>query len=315
MKIGIVGSGMVGSTAAYAMLMSGIGREIILVDKNRERAEAEAFDLNHAVPFAHPLRVYPGRYADLRNSRLVVIAAGVSQKPGESRLDLLKRNALVFSEIIGEVLDSAPDTILLIATNPLDIMTSLADYYARKKGIGPGRVFGTGTMLDTARFRSLLSEHTGVDSRHIHAYVLGEHGDSEVLTWSRVTVGGMKLDDFCSFNNIEMGPDKKAELDSIVRNAAYAIIRGKGATYYGIGSALARLADVILHDQRAILTVSAPFSNANEGLSISMSMPHIVSGSGIINSIPLQLNKDEEELLKKSREVIASALNELREYL
>ncbi len=315
MKIGIVGSGMVGSTAAYAMLMSGIGREIILVDKNRERAEAEAFDLNHAVPFAHPLRVYPGRYADLRNSRLVVIAAGVSQKPGESRLDLLKRNALVFSEIIGEVLDSAPDTILLIATNPLDIMTSLADYYARKKGIGPGRVFGTGTMLDTARFRSLLSEHTGVDSRHIHAYVLGEHGDSEVLTWSRVTVGGMKLDDFCSFNNIEMGPDKKAELDSIVRNAAYAIIRGKGATYYGIGSALARLADVILHDQRAILTVSAPFSNANEGLNISMSMPHIVSGSGIINSIPLQLNKDEEELLKKSREVIASALNELREYL
>jgi L-lactate dehydrogenase len=315
MKIGIVGSGMVGSTAAYAILMSGIGREIILVDKNIGRAEAEAFDLTHAIPFAHPLIVRSGTYSDLKNSGLIIVAAGVSQKPGETRLDLLKRNALVFKEIIGEILENAPNAILVIATNPLDIMTSLADYYASKKGMKPGRVFGTGTMLDTARFRSLLSEHIGVDSRHIHGYVLGEHGDSEVLAWSNVTVGGMTLDDFCRFNNIEMGEDKRADINYRVKNAAYKIIKGKGATYYGIGSALAKVADVILHDQRSILTLSVPIMSNSNGINLSISMPYIVGGSGIINSLPLKLNNREEEELEISSEVIASALKNLEEYL
>ena len=312
MKIGIVGNGMVGSTAAYAILMSGLGREIILVDKNTERSEAEAFDLNHAVPFAFPLKVSAGDYTDLKDCKLVIISAGVSQKPGETRLDLLKRNAQVFKEIIGKIIENVPDTILVIATNPLDIMTSLADYYASQKGIGPGRVFGTGTMLDTARFRTLLSEHTGVDSTHIHGYVLGEHGDSEVLTWSRVTVGGTGLDEYCEFSNIEMGEKIRSDIDSRVRNAAYKIINGKGATYYGIGAAIAKVAGVILHDQRSILTVSVPFEDWNKGLKISMSMPYILGGPGIIRGIPLKLNDKESKELEKSRNIIASALGDLQ---
>jgi L-lactate dehydrogenase len=248
-------------------------------------------------------------------SRLVVVSAGVSQKPGETRLDLLKRNSLVFKEIIGQILDNVPDTILVIATNPLDIMTSLADYYATLKGLPRGSVFGTGTMIDTARFRSLLSECTGVDSRHIHGYVLGEHGDSEVLTWSLVTVGGMKLDEYCKINIIDMGEKTRSYIDSRVRNAAYEIIKGKGSTYYGIGSALAKIADVILHDQRSILTVSAPFYEKSNGSRLSMSMPCIVGGSGIINSIPLRLSDMEEDALQKSRKVIESAMDELMEYI
>lgn len=306
---------MVGSTAAYAIIMCGVGREIILVDKNMERSEAEAFDLNHAVPFAYPLKVRAGTYNDLKGSSLVIVAAGVSQKPGESRLDLLKRNALVFKEIIGEILQNVPDTILLIATNPLDIMTSLADYYASQKGIGSGRVFGTGTMLDTARFRTLLSEHTGVDSRHIHGYVLGEHGDSEVLTWSTVTIGGTNLNEYCEQGNIEMGEKTMSDIDSRVRNAAYKIIKGKGSTYYGIGAAIAKIVDVILHDQRSILTVSVPFEGRNKGPKISMSMPHILGGSGIIKRIPLKLNERENKELEKSKNVIASALGELKTYI
>lgn len=315
MKIGIVGSGMVGSTAAYAIIMSGIGREIILVDKNTGRSEAEAFDLTHAVPFAYPLNVYAGDFTDLKNCKLVIISAGVSQKPGETRLDLLKRNARVFEEIIGKIIENAPGAILVVATNPLDIMTSLAEYYASKKGIGPGRVFGTGTMLDTARFRTLLSEHTGVDSRHIHAYVLGEHGDSEVLTWSTVTVGGAGLDEYCKHGNIEMGEKTRSDIDNRVRNAAYKIINGKGATYYGIGGAIAKIANVILHDQRSILTVSVPFEDGNRGLKISMSLPHILGGSGIVKHIPLRLSDSEDKELERSRSVIASALEDLMAYI
>ena len=315
MKIGIVGSGMVGATAAYAMLMKGVGREIILLDKNRERAESEAFDLTHAIPFAYALKIRTGSYSDLKGSRLVIVAAGVSQKSGESRRDLLKRNALVFKEIIAEILENAPGTILVIATNPLDIMTGLADYYASEKGVPWGRVFGTGTMLDTARFRTLLAEHTGVDSSHIHAYVLGEHGDSEVLTWSLVTVGGTKLNEYCRFSNIDMGEKKRTDIASRVRNAAYEIIKGKGATYYGIGCAIAKVADVILHDQRSILTVSVPITKESDEMRISLSMPHIVGGSGIISPIPLQLSNHEKEELEKSRKVIESAMKDLKKYI
>lgn len=315
MKIGIVGSGMVGSTAAYAMLMSAVGREIILVDKNSKRAEAEAFDLTHAVPFAYPLNIKSGSYADLEGCKIVIIAAGVSQKPGETRLDLLKRNALVFKEVTGRILDNAPEAILVIATNPLDIMTSLADYYASQKGIKPGRVFGTGTMLDTARFRTLLAQYTGVDSKHIHGYVLGEHGDSEVLTWSLVTVGVMKLDDFCEFKNISMGEKEKTDIDNRVRNAAYEIIEGKGATYYGIGSAIAKIVDVVLHDQRSVLTVSVPVTSDTGSLRVSTSMPYIVGGEGIISALPLKLSEQEANWFKQSKKTTAAAMEGLESFL
>ena len=187
MRIGIIGSGFVGATAAYAMVMRGVGRQIVLVDLNKERAQAEADDILHAVPFAHPMEVLSGGYEDLEGARVVVISAGVSQRPGESRLELLGRNAKVFQQVIPEVLKYAPDSIILIATNPVDIMTHVAAYFAKNEGVPSHRVIGTGTTLDTARFRALLGRQIGVDPHHIHAYVLGEHGDSEVLTWSLVT--------------------------------------------------------------------------------------------------------------------------------
>ena len=252
MKIGIIGSGLVGSTAAYAMVMRGVGREIVLVDLNKLRAESEADDIWHAVPFAHPLQITAGDYPDLADSQLVVITAGVSQQPGETRLQLLGRNARVFQQVIPQVLAHAPDAILLIATNPVDIMTHLAARYAYQNGVPYSRVIGTGTTLDTARFRTLLSRKLGVDPQHIHAYVLGEHGDSEVLTWSRVSVGGISLEQYCDLRDLDICDEDKQDIDRQVRNAAYHIIEGKGATYYGIGSAIARITQVILGNQRAI---------------------------------------------------------------
>ncbi|HEY5571458.1 MAG TPA: L-lactate dehydrogenase, partial [Anaerolineales bacterium] len=198
MKIGIVGSGMVGATAAYAMVMRGVGRQIVLVDLNKERAQAEADDLLHAVPFAHPLQISAGEYEDLDGSRVIIIAAGVGQKPGETRLQLLSRNAKVFEQVIPSVLQHAPEAILIIATNPVDVMTHLAARFAAELGVPSSRVIGSGTTLDTARFRALLGRDLRIDPQHIHAFVLGEHGDSEVLTWSLVTVAGMSLDEFCN---------------------------------------------------------------------------------------------------------------------
>src|SRR5574339_739426 len=198
MKIGIVGCGMVGSASAYALVMSGVGREIVLVDLNRARAEAEANDIGHAVPFAHPLTVRAGSYADLEAARVVVIAGGVAQKPGETRLELLRRNADVFQAIVPSVLRVAPQAVLLVVTNPVDIMTHLAAHFAAGFGVPSTRVIGSGTTLDTARFRALLGRHFGIDPHHVHAYVLGEHGDSEVLAWSQASIAGLSLDEFAS---------------------------------------------------------------------------------------------------------------------
>jgi L-lactate dehydrogenase len=197
MNIGIVGNGLVGSTAAYAIIMRGFGRKIVLVDKDEKRSLAETNDLLHAIPFANPLTVRQGNYEDLADCKLIVIAAGVSQKKGESRLDLIKRNADVFAKVIPAILSVAPESILVVATNPLDIMTYIATRFAADFGLPTTRVLGTGTMLDTARFRSLLGATLGTDPQHVHGYVIGEHGDSEVLTWSLATVGAMSIEDFC----------------------------------------------------------------------------------------------------------------------
>ncbi len=263
MKIGIVGSGAVGATAAYAtaayaMVMNGVGREIILVDKNMARAQAEADDILHAVPFAHPLHIRAGAYADLAGSVVVILTAGVNQQPGETRLQLLSRNAAVFREIVPQVLENAPNALLVVATNPVDVMTHLTAHFAAEHGVSSSRVIGSGTTLDTARFRALLGQHLGIDSQHVHGYVVGEHGDSEVLTWSLITIGGMPLLEFCYQQHITLDDEVRQQIDEGVRRAAYRIISGKGATYYGIGSALAHIVDVILHDQRAVLTVCTP---------------------------------------------------------
>lgn len=310
-KIGIVGTGMVGATAAYALAMRGIGGELVLVDKNQVRARAEADDLLHAVPFAHPIRVSAGDFADLTGSRVVIIAAGVGQKPGETRLQLLERNATIFKSMIPEVLKYAPEAVLVVATNPVDIMTHLTARFAAEFGVPATRVFGSGTTLDTARFRALLSNLVGVAANNVHGYVIGEHGDSEVLAWSRVTVGAIPLEDFCRTQNIELNEAIRQEIDQKVRRAAYSIIEGKGATYYGIGSALARIVGAILDDQRAVLTVCSPVSHMVGVPQVTLALPHIVGGQGVLGTLPLPLSPAEEAALQTSAKIISSAIDEL----
>ena len=311
MKVGIVGTGMVGSTAAYALVMRGVGREIVMVDINKERAQAEADDIFHAVPFAHSLQVSAGDYADLAGSRVVILAAGVSMVPGEGRLHLLGRNAGIFRQVVPKVLDHAPDAVLVVATNPVDVITYLAARYAGEHGVRPSRVLGSGTTLDTARFRVLLGRHLGVDPQHIHGYVVGEHGDSEVLTWSLVTVGGMPLQEFCRQHGIRLDDAVRQEIDDRVRNAAYHIVKGKGSTYYGIGAALSRIVDAILRDQRAILTVCTPVARVLDVCDVAISLPHLVGGDGVLASFPLPLNEDEQAALSASAEVVCQAIKGL----
>lgn len=312
MKVGIVGSGFVGATAGYALVMRGVGREIVLVDKNSARAAAEADDIRHAVPFAHPLEIRSGDYAELTGCKVVILCAGVGQKPSETRLQLLQRNAAVFREIVPAVLKHAPDAVLLVATNPVDVMTHLAARYASDCGVPVGRVLGSGTTLDTARFRSLLGERCGVDPHHVHAHVIGEHGDSEVLTWSLATVAGMPLEEFARRRAIDLSESVRKEIDSKVRGAAYTIITGKGATYYGIGCALARIVDVILHDQRAVLTVGAPIADLPGIRNVTVSLPRLVGGEGVLETFPLPLDESESRELQISAGVIRTALDDLR---
>jgi L-lactate dehydrogenase len=310
MKIGIIGSGFVGATAAYALVMRGVGREIVLVDLNKQRAQAEADDILHAVPFAHPLNVRAGDYADLAGSRVVIITAGVAQKPGETRLELLARNSGIYRQIIPEILRYAPDTVLLVTTNPVDVMTHLTSHIAAEHGRPASRVLGSGTTLDTARFRALLGRHLGVDSHHVHAYVVGEHGDSEVLTWSLATVGGTPLIDFCRSHDVAHEAIH-AEIDRQVRQAAYHIIEAKGATYYGIGSALTRIVDAILSDQRAILTVCHPVSEVCGVADVTISLPFLVGGEGVLDRFPLNLDPREEADLMASVRTVRQAIGSL----
>jgi L-lactate dehydrogenase len=312
MKTGIVGSGFVGATAAYALVMRGVGRRVVLVDQNRARAESEADDILHAVPFAHPLEVTVGDYADLAGCKVVIVSAGVGQKPGETRLQLLERNAHVFKQVIPTILQHAPDAILLIATNPVDVMTHIAARYAGESGVPSSRVIGSGTTLDTARLRSLIGRHLNVDSQHIHAHVLGEHGDSEVLAWSQVTVGGIPLEEFCTKGDISICPDDYAAIDEKVRRAAYHIIEGKGATYYGIGSALARIVEVILQDERSILTVCTPMGDVAGIKAVTVSLPNLVGGDGIIKTFFPNLNETEIDALRASAQVVRSVIDDLK---
>lgn len=312
MKVGVVGSGLVGATAAYALVMRGVGREVVLVDRNELRAEAEADDLFHAVPFAHPLTVRSGGYEALAGSRVVIISAGVNQQPGESRLQLLERNAAVFAEVVPAILRYAPHAVLVVATNPVDVMTHLTAHFAGKLGVPSNRVIGSGTTLDTARFRTLLGTHLGVDSHHVHGYVIGEHGDSEVLTWSLTAVAGLRLDEFCQVRGLTLDAGQRGEIDRRVRRAAYHIIQGKGATYYGIGSALARIVDVVLHDQRAVLTVCTPAAEVAGVQDVTLSLPRIVGGEGLIASMPLTLDDAEQAALQRSAEILHSAIASLK---
>jgi L-lactate dehydrogenase len=308
MKIGVVGTGMVGSTAAFAMVMRGVCSEIVLVDYDAKRAAAEAQDILHATPFAYPVRFTAGDYGALADARIVVLAAGVAQRPGETRLQLLGRNADVFREIIPRVLGSAPDAILLVATNPVDVMTRAA---WRISGLPPERVIGSGTILDTARFRALLGQHLAISPHSVHAYVLGEHGDSEVLCWSPATVGGLGLSVFARQAGRPLDRTAQERIDAAVRRAAYHIIEGKGATYFGIGAGLARIVHAIGDDENAILTVAAETADVEGVGGVTLSLPRVVGAGGIKATLWPELSDEEHAALRRSAEVLKEAADSL----
>ncbi|HSL87792.1 MAG TPA: L-lactate dehydrogenase [Ignavibacteriaceae bacterium] len=310
MKVGIIGSGMVGATSAYAIMMRKAASDIVLIDANQKRAIAEAQDITHAVPFAAATDIFAGSYDDLKDAKVVVIAAGANQKPGETRLLLMEKNASIMKDIISHTAEVNPNVIFLVATNPVDIITHICVDIAKEFEIPSTRIIGSGTTLDTARFRSLLGAHIGVDPQHVHAYVLGEHGDSEVLTWSNIDIGGVSIEDFIAHRNIDFNEDIKNKIDDGVRNAAYKIIEGKGSTYYGVAGAIAKLVEVINRDNRAVLTISA-LKDEVEGIkNVTLSLPHLIGGSGDLGVLPIKLSVRERKLLRNSAEMIKEKIDE-----
>ncbi|MFM2043189.1 MAG: hypothetical protein RLY86_1765 [Pseudomonadota bacterium] len=312
MRIGIVGAGYVGSTAAYAMVLRGVGSGIVIVDRNTDLAEAQARDILHATPFAHPVAVTAGDYGDLEGAGIVVLAAGVNQKPGESRLDLLSRNAAIFGEIIPRVLAASPGAILLVATNPVDVMTQISTGIAARHGVGPTRVIGSGTILDTARFRALLGRHLGISPKSVHAHVLGEHGDSEVLHWSEAKAGGLDVADAAAQMGRPLTAEVRAAIDDGVRRAAAAIIKGKGATWFGIGAGLARLAQMIADDERALTTCSMVTPDVAGVEDVALSLPRLVGAAGVLETLRPGLDDGETAALRRSAEILRNAFDGVR---
>ncbi|MBK8175861.1 MAG: L-lactate dehydrogenase [Rhodospirillales bacterium] len=304
MKIGIIGAGQVGSSAAFAMMLNAVGTEIVLVDLNAAAAAAQAMDIVHGVPFGSQVLVRAGDYADLAGAAVVVVSAGVNQKPGETRLQLLERNAAVFKTVIPQVLAAAPEAILVIATNPVDIMTSVA---TRISGLAPTRIVGSGTILDTARYRSLLSAHLRIAPQSIHAYVLGEHGDSEVLIWSSADAATMPIEVFSRHVGRPLTKEAREAIDDGVRNAAYKIIGGKGATHYGIGAGLSRLVRAILSDEHRVFTVSTVTPDAEGITDVALSLPRVVARDGVAVTIPPRLDDNERRALRRSAEILKAA--------
>lgn len=308
-RVAVVGVGNVGATFAYALLLSGLASEIVLIDANRAKAEGEAMDLNHTVPFTHPTRIWAGDYPDCAGASVTVLAAGASQKPGETRLDLIKKNAAIWRAIIPEVVKYNPTGILLIATNPVDVLT----YAAWKlSGLPAQRVIGSGTVLDTSRFRYLLSQHFGVDARSIHAYIIGEHGDSEVPVWSLANIAGMRLPEFCQAQNLPYDPRAMEEIFVQTRDAAYRIIESKGATYYAVAAGLMRITQAILRNQSTVLSASSLINDYYGIGDVCFSLPTVIDRGGVENVLRLELNPEEVEKLRHSAEVLKATISNLQ---
>lgn len=307
-KVAIVGVGNVGASFAFALLLSGLATEIVLIDANKEKARGEAMDLNHAVPLAHPTRVIAGSYDDCAGAAITVITAGSAQKPGETRLDLLQRNTEIFRKIVPEVVTNNPNGILLIATNPVDVLS----YVAWKiSGLQEQRVIGSGTILDTARFRYLLSQEYDIDPRSVHAYIIGEHGDSEVPVWSLANIAGMHLQVYCEANRCNCNPKALDTIFEQTRDAAYHIIKLKGSTYYAIATGLLRIVEAILRDQGTVLSVSSLIHDYYGINDVYLSLPCVVSRSGIDHAVRLQLSPEEVEGLQRSAAVLRSNIDQL----
>lgn len=307
-RIAIVGTGHVGSTCAYALLLRGLASEIVLVNLHRERAEGEAMDLNHGMLFARPVRVWAGDFADCKGADIVVLAAGVAQNPGETRLDLLKRNTRVFQEIIPEIVRYASDAILIVVTNPVDVLTHVA---WRVSGLPAARVIGSGTILDTARFRYLLSQYFKVEPRSVHAFIIGEHGDSQVPVWSLANIAGIRLADFGHLNGSALDDEAKSAIAYDTRRAAYEIIQRKGATYYAIAAGLVRIIEAIVRDENSVLTVSSLVQGAYRLDDVCLSLPGVVNQQGVARVLELPLAGEERSALDKSAQVVRAAIHSL----
>lgn len=305
-KCAVIGCGFVGASAAFSLVQSGLFSEMVLIDADMNKAEGEAMDLNHGISFLNSMKIYAGTYADLSDCYLIIIAAGGAQKPNQTRLDLVKQNTNIFKTIIPQITAVNTDGILLIVSNPVDILTYVA---LKISGFPSNRVIGSGTVLDTARLKYLVGEHLKVDSRSVHAFIIGEHGDSELAVWSSANVSGIDLNGFCTNMNCKCS---KQDLDKIyneVKDSAYKIIEKKGATYYAIALAVARIAEAIVKNQHSILPVSCFINNRYSLSEVCLGVPAILGSSGIEKVLEIPLDKEESEKLtlsaQKLKEVIA----------
>ena len=310
-KVSIIGCGNVGIRYAYSLMINGCAREITLVDYFRDKAEGEAIDLSHGAPFTPAVNINAGGYEDIKGSDLVVITAGKKQKQGQTRIDLLKDNVNLFKSIIPEVMKYAPDAILLIASNPVDILT----YAAYKiSGKPSNKVIGSGTLLDSARFRYEIAKHCDIDARSVHAYVLGEHGDSEFPVWSKATVGGVNIENHCMLCNNKKDCNHIEKLNTIfnnVKNSAYTIIEKKGETSYGIGLALTRITESILLNENSVLPVSVLVKDFYGVNDVYLSLPSVINSNGIRQVQQIEFNDKEKNAFVNSAKILKDLLNEI----
>ena len=308
-KAAIIGCGFVGSASAFALMESGLFSELVLIDADRNRAEGEALDISHGLPFSKPMQIYAGGYEDIGDAAVVIVTAGAGQKPGETRLDLVKKNVAIFKSIIPQIAKYNQSGILLIVANPVDILTYVAKQLS---GFPDNRVFGSGTVLDTARLKYLLGEHLGVDSRSIHAFIIGEHGDSEIAAWSSANVSGVPLHKFCEMRGHFDHEKATKEIAEGVKNSAYEIIEKKRATYYGIAMSVKRICEAIVRDEKSILPVSS-IQNTEDIKGVALSMPAIVGKNGVENLVPIELDADEKAALKQSADTLKAVLDDVLE--
>lgn len=297
-KIAIIGAGNVGSTFAFSLMISGLAREIVLIDKNELLAEGECMDLNHGISLAHPTRIYAAGFDGCINADIVVITAGANQKPGQSRIDLVNNNVAIFKEIIPSIIKHTKNAILLVVTNPVDILTYVT---LKLSGRPQNRVIGSGTVLDTARLKYMISEYCKTDSGNIHAYIIGEHGDTELPVWSNATIAGMDVEKYCSvYAGLENAGKELAEIFERVKNAAYQIIKAKGATNYSIALALVKITRAILRNENSILPVSTLISDYYGISDVCISIPAVVNIHGVEQYLKLELSDKEQQLFKHS---------------
>ena len=306
-KVVIIGCGFVGAASAFSLMQSGLFSEIALIDSNKSKAEGEAMDISHGVPFNKPMKIYAGDYDDIKNASIVIITAGANQKEGETRLDLVKKNISIFKTIIPEIKNRDYKGILLIVTNPVDILTTAA---LKLSGLPENKVFGTGTVLDTARLKYEIGKHLDVDSRSVHAFIIGEHGDSEIAAWSSANVSGIPLEKFSEMRNHFNHKQVQDKISNDVKNSAYEIISRKNATYFGIAMSVKRICEAIVRDEKSILSVSSKMCGEYNIEDVCLSMPAIVGKNGVETLVPIQLNNDEIKKLQISSQMLKNIILE-----